>query len=55
MVASAGPYLHALVLAHHSCQLEVAFHLLSNLLEAIHDGNSRDGMNTAQYIQCHIN
>jgi hypothetical protein len=53
--APPGPYLHALVLAHHSCQLEVAFHLLSNLLEAIHDGNGGDGVDSAQYVQRHIN
>lgn len=52
---SPDPYLHALVLPHHSCQLEVAFHLLSNLLEAIHDGNGGDGVDAAQDVQRHIN
>lgn len=36
-------YLHTLVFPHDSRQLEVAFDLLSNLLEAIND---RDGWNS---------
>lgn len=39
-------YLHALVLAHHTSQLQITFDLLSDLLEAVNNWHSRDGVDT---------
>lgn len=50
----AHSYLHTLVLAHDTSQLQVAFDLLSDLLEAVHDGHGGDGMDTSQDVQSHI-
>lgn len=47
-------HLHTLVLAHHSCQLQVAFYLLPDFLKAVNNGHSRDGVDAAQDIQSHI-
>lgn len=47
-------HLHTLVLAHYSCQLQVAFHLLPDLLKAVDNGHSGDGVDAAQDVQCHV-
>lgn len=47
-------HLHTLVLAHHSCQLQIAFHLLPDFLKAVDNGHSGDGVDAAQDVQCHI-
>lgn len=48
-------HLHTLVLAHHSRQLQVAFHLLPDFLKAVDNGHSGDGVDAAQDVQGHIN
>lgn len=48
------PYLHALVFAHDSSQLQVALDLLADLLEAVHDGHGGDGVDAAQDVQGHV-
>lgn len=47
-------YLHALVLPHDPCQLEVAFDLLPDLLEAVHNRDGGDGVNATQDVQSHV-
>lgn len=47
-------YLHAFILAHDSSQLQVTFDLLPDLLEAVHNGNRRDGVDPTQNVQRHV-
>lgn len=47
-------HLHTLVLAHHSGQLQVAFHLLPDFLKAVDNGHSRDGVDATQDVQRHV-
>lgn len=47
-------YLHALVFAHDTSQLQVAFDLLSDLLEAVHNWHGGNGMDTSQDVQSHV-
>lgn len=48
------PYLHALIFAHDSSQLQVTLDLLANLLEAVNDGHGGDGVDAAQDVQGHV-
>lgn len=48
------PYLHALIFAHDSSQLQVTLDLLPDLLEAVHDGHGGDGVDAAQDVQGHV-
>lgn len=48
------PYLHALIFAHDSSQLQVTLDLLADLLEAVHDGHGGDGVDAAQDVQGHV-
>lgn len=47
-------HLHTFILAHDSSQLQVAFNLLTDLLEAVYNRHGGDGVDTAQNVQSHI-
>lgn len=47
-------YLHALILAHDTSQLQVTFDLLPDLLETVHDGHGGDGVDTTQNVQSYV-
>ena len=47
-------YLHALVLAHDSGQLQVTLDLLPDLLEAVDDGHGGDGVDATQDVQGYV-
>lgn len=47
-------YLHALVFAHDTSQLQVTLDLLSDLLEAVDNRHRGDGVNAAENVQSNI-
>lgn len=47
-------HLHALILAHDTCQLQITLDLLPDLLETVNNGHCGDGMDTTQNVQSHI-
>lgn len=47
-------HLHAFILAHDTGQLQVAFNLLADLLEAVYNRHSGDGVDATQNVQGHI-